>query len=245
MARSVIVIATIVIFFSLAAFCGVQEQPGPSQQQPAPQQRPDRERGGRERFADLQRIFGTIKSVQADQLTIEDADGKSQVVKLTPDTRIRKDRQPAKASDFKAGDRVMVAGKSDASGTFVAQFVMAGQMRGGMGGGAMGMGPGGGAPPSPEDMVRMGLGKEFIAGEVKNIEETKLTILRPDGQTQVIQADESTSFRNDKGESVTLADIKPGDKVAGRGELKDGVFVPRMLRIGVQFPMRPQAGPQK
>ena len=57
-------------------------------------------------------------------------------------------------------------------------------------------GPGAGGPPSAEQMQQMELGTKFIAGEVKSIEKTKLTILRPDGQTQVIQADENTSFQN-------------------------------------------------
>ncbi len=55
----------------------------------------------------------------------------------------------------------------------------------------------------------------------------------------MIQADENTSFRNDKNESVTLADVKVGDRVMGRGDMKDGVFVPQTLRVGVQFPQRP------
>lgn len=207
-------------------------------------QEPQGPRGGR--FAGLERAFGTIESIAPDKLVLKDQDGKSTTVKLTPDTQFRKDRQPAKIDDFKAGDRVMVAGKPDSDGVLAAQFVAGGQMRGGPGGGQMG-GPGGmaGNPPSPEDMARMGLGTRFIAGEVKKIEDTKLTILRPDGQTQVIQADENTSFRNDKNESVTLADVKVGDHVAGRGDMKNGVFVPQTLRVGVQFMQRPSENKQQ
>ena len=92
--------------------------------------------------------------------------------------------------------------------------------------------------------MQAAMGKEFIAGEVKSIDETKLTILRVDGQTQVIEADENTSFTKQR-ESITLADIKPGDKVMGRGELKNGVFVPKMLRVG-DFPqMQMQPGQPK
>lgn len=192
--------------------------------------------GGR-RFADLQRAFGTIESIAPDKLVLKDRDGKSTTVKLTTETQFRKDRLPAKLEDFKVGDLAMAAGKPDTDGLLVAQFVAGGQMRGGPGGMA-------GGPPSPEEMARMGLGTRFIAGEVKKIDETKLTILRPDGQTQVIQADENTSFRNDKNESVTLADVKIGDHVTGRGEMKDGIFVPQTLRVGVQFPPRPPESKQ-
>jgi len=105
--------------------------------------------------------------------------------------------------------------------------------------------------PSPEEMVKMGLGTKFIAGEVKSIEETRLTIARPDGQTQTIEVDENTSFRNSKGESATLADVKVGDRVMGRGDVKNGVFVPETLRFGTpqgpggmmrRYPGGPPAG---
>src|SRR6185312_17167754 len=140
-------------------------------------------------------------------------------------------------SDFAKGDHVMVGAEpgSDPS-KLTARFVGAG-----MGG------PGPGGPPSAEQMQNMGLGIRFIAGEVKSIEETKLTILRPDGQTQVIQADETTSFQNEKRESVTLADIKIGDHVMGRGEMKNGIFIPAMLRVGMPHfasnPPEPQTKP--
>ena len=44
--------------------------------------------------------------------------------------------------------------------------------------------------------------------------------------------DEGTSFRNQKRESITLADIKTGDHVFGRGEVKNGIFVPQVLNLG-------------
>jgi hypothetical protein len=43
--------------------------------------------------------------------------------------------------------------------------------------------------------------------------------------------DENTSFRKDN-ESITLADIKVGDQVFGRGELKNDIFVPSQLNVG-------------
>ena len=90
---------------------------------------------------------------------------------------------------------------------------------------------------NPEDM-----GKKFILGEVKAINETKLTIARPDGQTQDIEVDENTSFRKGQ-ESITLPDIKVGDFVRGRGELKENVFVPKELIVGrPQMRMRGQDG---
>src|SRR5207302_1592053 len=95
---------------------------------------------------------------------------------------------------------------------------------------------GAGGGPNMGGFNREDLGKKFIVGEVKAVNETKLTIARPDGQTQDIEVDENTSFKKG-GESITLADIKVGDSVAGPGELKDNMFVAKELRAS-----RPRMG---
>ena len=195
--------------------------------------------GGRQggRFANLTRVAGTVDSIQPDAMVIRTDDGNTVTVAINSDTRFRKNREEAKISDFAKGDHVFV-GASGTAGNLTARFVGSGMGPGG---------PGAGGPPSAEQMQQMGLGTKFIAGEVKSIEETKLTILRPDGQTQVILADENTSFQNEKRESVTLADIKAGDHVMGRGEMKNGVFVPATLRVGMPHPPagQPEQPPAK
>jgi Domain of unknown function (DUF5666) len=178
-------------------------------------------RHGDGRFAGMARVGGVITAIESGVITLQGRDGSSVTVKLTPETEFRKERQPAKLADFKTGDRVLVAGEMGKGNIITARFVAAGGM-------------GAREAPNPERMREMGLGKRFITGEVKSIHETRLTILRPDGESQVIEVDENTSFRNQKGESVTLADIKIGDRVGGRGEVKNGVFVPTVLRVGVQ-----------
>jgi Domain of unknown function (DUF5666) len=181
-----------------------------------------------ERIRDMDRVMGTIVSISGDALLVKQESGDNVQVKIGPETRIRKDRADAKLSDFKAGERIFAAGKMNTDKTLSAEIVGGGEMRG------PGMMIGGprGHPPSPEEMVKRGLGTKFIAGEVKSIDETKLTILRLDNQTQTIEVDESTSFRIARGESGTLADIKVGDHVFGEGEVKNGTFVPQTLRVG-------------
>ena len=179
----------------------------------------------------MPRVSGTIESIQPNAIALKTDDGKTITVQITPETRFRKNREEAKISDFAKGDHIFVGAQPGTDpNTVIARFVGAGT------------GPGGGGPPPAAQMQQMGLGTKFIAGEVKGIEETKLTVLRPDGQTQVIQADENTSFQNEKRESVTLADIKIGDHVMGRGEMKDGIFVPATLRVGMPHP--PGAPPE-
>ncbi len=180
--------------------------------QEGPPQGPPRERGG---FGgpgmEGRGTFGVIKEIKPGELVLEGREGKTETVKIGSDTAFRKDGQAAKLEDFKVGDRVAVMGDRQGD-AWKAQQVMSGRM---------------GMRMNPEDM-----GKKFIAGEVTKIEDTKLTIHRVDGQDQVIEVDENTSFRNSKRESITLADIKVGDNVAGRGEVKDGVFFPAVLNVG-------------
>ncbi|HWR16312.1 MAG TPA: DUF5666 domain-containing protein [Terriglobales bacterium] len=176
----------------------------------------------------MDRVAGTVVSISADAVVIKPETGDSVTVKISPETRIRKDRNEAKLSDFKAGDRIFAAGKLNEDKSLAAVMIGGGEMGGGR---MMMMGPGG-QPPSPEELVKMGLGTRFVVGEVKAIDETKLIILRPDGQSQTIEVDESTSFRSGRDESVTLADVKVGDRIMARGEMKNGIFVPQSLRIG-------------
>jgi len=158
-------------------------------------------------------VAGIIAAVNGNTFTVKTRDGQTAQVTVSDKTEYRKDRQPAKVSDFKVGDMIFVRGEKTGDNTWQAEMV-----------GARSGGPG-------QGNFREGLGKEFIAGEVKSINGTQLTIERPDGVTQNISVDENTSFRKD-GESVTLADLKVGDHVFGRGQLKNDVFVPSVLNVG-------------
>jgi hypothetical protein len=133
--------------------------------------------------------------------------------------------------------------------------------------------------------ARENMGKTYITGKVTaiDIDALKVTVMRPDGISQVISVDEQTSFKRGgrgmaalanggvlemgsgngsgrgngagsagensanpgsaaAGESITFADVKVGDSVAGRGALKNGVFVP--TELGVMDPAtRRRRGP--
>ncbi len=204
-----------VLLLLTCAMAWAQSESAPPQDQQNPQQRGEGRGYGRR--GDFQGVGGTITAITADTITLKTMNGSQATVKLTPQTMYRRDREPAKLSDFKVGDMIMVRGEPSGESSWTAQGVMSNQNMA---------------------MMRDQLGKKFIAGEVAKIEDTKLTINRPDGQTQVIQVDESTSFQNAKRESITLADIKVGDRVFGRGDLKDGIFVPAVLNVGAPGEMR-------
>ncbi|MGA8149691.1 MAG: DUF5666 domain-containing protein [Terriglobales bacterium] len=168
-------------------------------------------------------VAGTITAIDAKTITLKTRDGQTAQITLSDKTEYRKDRAPATFADFKVGEMVFVRGEKTGDNAWQAAIV-----------GTRGSG---GTPN-----FREGMGKLFIAGEVKSIDGTQLTIERPDGVAQTIAVDENTSFRKD-GESITLADLKPGDHVFGRGEVKNGVFVPAMLNVGQpRFGMQRQNG---
>jgi Domain of unknown function (DUF5666) len=168
-------------------------------------------------------VAGTITAIDNGKFTVKTPDGQTAQLGITDQTQFRRDREPAKLADFKVGDQIFVRGQQK-DGVWQAQMIAA----------RTGGGPGGD--------FREGMGKNFIAGEVKAINGTQLTILRPDGQTQDITVDESTSFHKDR-DSITLADIKVGDHVFGRGEIKNDVFVPSALNLGQPPTMgRPRDG---
>ena len=189
------------------------DTPASSDKPASPQAQPQRPRRG---MREGQGVAGTIGEIKKDGFTLKTLQGKTVTVKVTSETHFRKDRQEAKFADFKAGDTVMVGGEAAGEDAWTARFVAS---RAGAGEGNM-------------QALREGMGKQFIAGEVKTIDGTKLTIARPDGQTQTIEVDENTSFRKGR-DSIALPDIKVGDRVMGRGALNPaGVFVPTTLNVG-------------
>ena len=185
-------------------------------------------------FAGGQMIRGTVTAVAPDKLTMKTDAGDVYQVALSANTRLMKARQQVKVTDIKVGDGVGAMGTLDApTKTVHALFVTV-------------------VDAEEVKKAREELGKAYIAGKVTAIDELKLTVLRTDGVSQVIAVDETTSFKKGgsnlqalmsggpvgvgtgaggAGESITLADIKVGDTVAGRGGMKNGVFVPTELGV--------------
>jgi hypothetical protein len=178
-------------------------------------------RGGREGGRPL---FGKITAVHDGSIEITGQDGQAVTVKLTAQTEFRKDREPAKVSDFKIGDMVMVRGDENADHTVTGKMI-GGRTGGSYAGPGLGGRPNGGMGGSPGT-----LGKDYVAGEVKSIDAPKLTVLRSDNVTQVLELNEDTSLRRGK-DSITMADIKVGDHVMARGAVQNDVFVPKGVMV--------------
>jgi hypothetical protein len=205
-------------------------------------------------------VRGTVTVVTAEQLTVKTDAGEIYQVSLSANTRLTKERQPVKVTDIKVGDGVGAMGVLDpATKTVHAVFV-------------------GVIDAEQVKKARENMGKTYITGKVTAIDmdALKLTVMRPDGVSQVIGVDEQTSFKRGGrgmaaiasgggvvemggggtgagrgngagvgsgagsnsagagaggGESITFADVKVGDSVAGRGALKSGLFVPTELGV--------------
>jgi hypothetical protein len=197
-------------------------------------------------FAGGQMVRGTVTAATGDHLTVKTEAGEVYQVVVSTNTRLTRDRQPVKVADIKVGDGVGAMGMLDAATKTVhAVFV-------------------GVVDAEQVKKAREGMGKVYITGKVTAIDMDglKLTVMRPDGVSQVIGVDEGTSFKRGGrgmaamasgsgvvdagsaagaasgngaagggGESITFADVKVGDGVAGRGALKNGLFVPTELGV--------------
>jgi uncharacterized protein DUF5666 len=175
-------------------------------------------------------VFGKISALQADSIEVTGPDGTKVSIKLTSSTEFRKDRQPAKIGDFKVGDMVMVRTDQSAgndSGTTAVMVAAAPAAGFGARGDGSGEGRGGGGG---QGMMQGTMGKDYVVGEVKSVDAPKLTILRVDSVTQTLELNEGTSLRRGR-DSITMADIQPGDHIFARGVSANDVFVPKGVNV--------------
>jgi hypothetical protein len=171
-------------------------------------------------------VFGKISAIQADSIELTGQDGTKFSVKVTSSTEFRKERQPAKLSDFRIGDAVAVRTNQDAGNAAGATAVMIVAVpAGGLAGRGGGGGGGGG-----QFMMQGTMGKDYVVGEVKTVDAPKLTIVRVDNVTQTLELNEDSSLRRGR-ESITMADIQPGDHVFARGAVASDVFVPKSVML--------------
>jgi len=165
-------------------------------------------------------VFGKITSIQNGVMEIASPDGQTLKVKYTDQTQFRKDRQPAKATDFKVGDMVAVRGEAGSDHSINATMI--GARTGGPGGGPGGQGGG---------MMAAGtMGKDYVVGQVKSIDPPRMTVVRTDNVTQTLELNEETSLRKGR-DSITMADIQVGDHIISRGALQNDVFVPKGVMV--------------
>ncbi len=165
-------------------------------------------------------LIGKITAIHKGEMELARPDGSNVTVKITNKTEYRKDRQNAKLGDFKIGEMVFVRAEENGDQGMTALMVA----------GRSGRGPEGGGAGGSSGGITGELGKDYVVGEVKTIDAPKITILRPDNVMQTLELSEETSLRKGR-ESVTMADIQPGDHVFVRGAVQDKVFVPKNVMV--------------
>ncbi|WP_419805508.1 DUF5666 domain-containing protein [Terriglobus sp.] len=221
-------------------------------------------------------IRGTVTATSGANVTVKTEAGETWTVVTTDNTRINIDRQPIKAADVKPGDEVVAMGIVDQDKHEVHAMML------------------GGISAAQVAKLKADMGKTYIVGRVTAINETKLTVERPDHVAQTITLDETTSLKRggrlpaelmggmfgggmgggrrgnrgggegapnrdnnsappannettggmppgQEGESITLADVKVGDNLAGTGSVKNGTFVPTDLHVIVRGPRGPRS----
>ena len=221
------VILAVVAFLSVPESRAKPQQPEEPQvpQSQAPAARGDQEGSRRIQEGRARGVFGKVSSIQKDTIEITNSDGSRLSFKLTGKTEFRKERQPAKLADFKVGDTVMVRIDPDSTNSSGATAWMVASVPEGFTGRG-GAGGGGGV----QAFMQGTMGKDFVVGEVKSVDAPKLTVLRVDNVTQTLELNEETSLRRGR-DSITMADMQPGDHIFARGAVANEVFVPRNVNV--------------
>lgn len=242
MFKKVLVSIPIFLVFLLAGSLAAQQSSPPA----TPTQGQDQ---GRRGMGGPPPVLGTITSVGVDRFEIKTPDGAAQTVMINDQTHYRQrlegQQQPQELAleDLKVSDHVMVRGTPNADKQVVAVGVNRitpeqfqrfqsfagpggpGGRPGGPGGGNWGPGGGGG----PMEGTRAG-------GEITAIKGNQITVQSRRAGERVILVNDQTTF-NKEGQTVTLKDLKVGDRIFAMGKDVDGKFVATEVHSG-----RPSGG---
>jgi Domain of unknown function (DUF5666) len=218
----------------------------------------DGPRQGGAAFAGGQMVRGTVTAATADHLTVKTEAGEIYQVSVSANTRVSKDRQPVKMADIKVGDVVGAMGVLDAP-TKTVHAVFVGVMdaeqvkkaRENMGKTYIT----GKVTAIDMDALKVTVMRTDGVSQVIAVDEQTsfkrggrgmMTLANGAGAIEMGgpgggggrgtgagngNGDAAGAGNGGRGESITFADVNVGDIVAGRGALKNGVFVPTELGV--------------
>ncbi|MDE3103915.1 MAG: hypothetical protein KGK08_01955 [Acidobacteriota bacterium] len=203
-------------------------------------------------MGNAQRVSGTVTAIAANQLTVKTERGETVVIVTTPNTRLMKDRQPVQLTAVHVGDGVGAMGVLDEStrtlhalGVFIIDAEQIRQARENLGKTYIV------GRVTAIDDVKLTIQRPDGVAQVIQVDEgTSFKrglrgmggvgafgfgggggMAGPSGRRPRPEGAQAGPSDGSAGESITLADIKIGDQVAGQGSLKDGVFVPTQLGV--------------
>ena len=229
MSKKILLSIPVLLALSLAGSLAAQQNPPPPGQEQ-----------GRRGMGGPPPVAGTITSVGVDRFEIKRPDGTSQTVMVNDQTHFRQRQegqqpQEFQLEDLKVGDHVMVRGTPNADKQVVAMGVMRvtaeqferfqsgggagdpGGGAGGFGGGGGGFGPGGGGPRA--------------GGEIVSINGNQIKVQSRRGGERVIVVNDQTTFNKD-GKTITLKDLKVGDRIFAMGSDNQGQFLATRIVTG-------------
>jgi hypothetical protein len=167
-------------------------------------------------------LMGTISSVGVDRFEIKKTDGTTQTVLVNDQTQYRQRQegqqqpQPLQLEDLKVGDHVFVRGTPNNDKQVVAEGVMrvtAEQFERFQSGG----GPGGGG------------GGPRAGGEIVSINGNEIKVQSRRNGERVIVVNDQTTFSKE-GKTISLKDLKVGDRIFAMGQESNGQFVATEVR---------------
>jgi hypothetical protein len=201
-----------------------------------------------------QMVRGTVTAVAPDHITVKTQEGDTVQVVVTPNTRVRKGRDQIKFADIHAGDGAGAMGVLDpATKTVHALVVMvvdAEQLKKARE--AMGKTYIAGKITAIDtDALKITVMREDNISQVIGLDDDTSFKRGGRGMGQMMgfggpgegggggerpnrpnrPAGQGGGQGGGGGESITLADVKVGDTIAGPGTVKAGVFVPTELRV--------------
>lgn len=196
-------------------------------------------------------VRGTVTAVAPDHLTVKSDAGETFQVAVTPNTQVRKGRDLVKFSDVHAGDGVGAMGEIDAPNKTVHALYLflvdAEQLKKARE--AMGKTYIAGKVTAIDELKLTVQRVDGVAQTIAVDEDTSFkrggrgmsammsgTGIGPGtaggGPGAAGSRPGGGGGGPEGGESITLADVKVGDSVAGPGALKSGIFVPTQLYVG-------------
>ncbi len=197
-------------------------------------------------------VRGTITAIAPDKMTLKTEAGDTYTVALTPNTQLRRGRDQVKIADVHVGDGAGAMGELDqANKTVHALFVTVvsaeeiKKARDAMGKTFIS------GTVTAIDETKLTIKRTDDVVQIIQVDEDTSFRKGGRGMQMALGADGGgyggggrrggagqassggqAAAASDDGESITLADIKLGNMVAGSGSLKNGVFVPKTLSVG-------------
>jgi Cu/Ag efflux protein CusF len=155
-------------------------------------------------------LMGIINSVGVDRFEIKKADGSAQTVMVDEHTRYRQGQQDIQLEDLKPGDHVFVRGQANANQELVAEGV---------------------TRVTDQEMQRFQNMGDRTGGAIVSIDKNQIKVSTLRQGEKIITVNEQTQFVKD-GQSISLQDLKVGDRIFATGKETQGQFLATRIMTG-------------